>query len=81
MTSIMDDCFKFFEVQNRIPTPKQLKEYFEEQIIGKYLTEDPKEEIVEVMKTHTFWEIYDEFIQENGVSFHDFNNFFFRIFR
>ena len=49
MTSIMDDCFKFFEVQNRIPTPKQLKEYFEEQIIGKYLTEDPKEEIVEVI--------------------------------
>lgn len=67
MTSIMDDCFKFFEVQNRIPAPKQLKEYFEEQIIGKYLPEDPKEEVAEVVRPRTFWEIYDEFVQENGV--------------
>ena len=66
--NLMDDCFKYFEVQNRIPSQQQLKEYYDHLSIGKYLPEEEvKEEYVENIPQRTFWEIFDEFVQENGL--------------
>ena len=49
--NLMDDCFKYFEVQNRIPSQQQLKEYYDHLSIGKYLPEEEvKENFDKVLK-------------------------------
>ncbi len=63
----MNDCFKYFEVQKRIPTPQQLKDYYEEQRIGKYQTIEDNADLAEATKPLTFWEVFEEFVRDNGI--------------
>jgi hypothetical protein len=52
--------FKEFELQELMPTTEQLKYVYTSRI----KVEDPKDE--ELIPQKTFWEIYDEFTEENG---------------
>ena len=67
IVKILDDCFKYFEVNNRIPTQQELKERVDDQLIGKYRSEIKEEVVEEIVKPKTFWEVFDEFEEENGV--------------
>lgn len=59
----IQEIFKEFEVQGCIPTPGQIKDFFNEKnkkIVDVEPTEDKKE-------TTSFVEVYDEFVKECGI--------------
>ena len=58
--TLIQDIFKEFELQELMPTTEQLKYVYTSRI----KVEDPKDE--ELIPQKTFWEIYDEFTEENG---------------
>ena len=58
--TLIQDIFKEFELQELMPTTEQLKDVY----TSRTKVEDPKSE--ELIHQKTFWEIYDEFTEENG---------------
>jgi len=56
----VQDIFKECELQEIMPTTEMLREVFN----ARVKTEEPKKE--ELQPEKTFWDIYDEFTQENG---------------
>jgi len=56
----VQDIFKECELQEIMPTTEMLCEVFK----ARTKTEEPKKE--ELLPEKTFWDIYDEFTQENG---------------
>jgi integrase len=56
----VQDTFKEFELQDIMPTPDQLKDVYN----SKTKNKEPDEE--ENLPKRTFWDIYDEFVIENG---------------
>ena len=58
--TLIQDIFKEFELQELMPTTEQLKDVY----TSRTKVEDPKGE--ELVHQKTFWEIYDEFTEENG---------------
>jgi len=58
--SLIQDIFKEFELQDVLPTKEQIKQAY----TAKIKSEEAKK--VEVLPQKTFWDIYDEFTQENG---------------
>ena len=58
--TLIQDIFKEFELQELMPTTEQLKDVY----TSRTKVEDPKSE--ELIHHKTFWEIYDEFTEENG---------------
>ncbi len=61
--SIVEDCFKINEVVGSIPSPQQVREYFDEKFNQKY--NEPEHSINET-NIKSFWEVYDEFLADNG---------------
>ena len=59
--TIIQDIFREFEFQETIPTPEQLREAYK----SKTKTEESKEKET-IIPQKTFWDIYDEFTNENG---------------
>ncbi|SEG01687.1 site-specific integrase [Parabacteroides chinchillae] len=62
--SIIQSIFKEYEVANTLPTPAQIRLSFNERIKAS-VNEEPTEEIIEE-PVISFWELYDEFVKENG---------------
>ena len=63
--SIIQTIFKEYELQNQVPSKDSVKTLFNERVSvndESAVTEEPKES--EPQKD--FWEIYDEFVKENG---------------
>ena len=58
--TLIQDIFKEFELQELMPTTEQLKGVY----TSRSKVEAPKTE--ELIHQKTFWEIYDEFTEENG---------------
>jgi len=58
--SLIQDIFKEFELQEVMPTKEQLKYAYN----ARVKADDVKN--IEVIQQKSFWEIYDEFTQENG---------------
>ena len=58
--TLIQDIFKEFEQQELMPTTEQLKDVY----TSRSKVETPKTE--ELIHQKTFWEIYDEFTEENG---------------
>ena len=58
--TLIQDIFKEFELQELMPTTAQLNDVY----TSRTKVEDPKSE--ELIHQKTFWEIYDEFTEENG---------------
>ncbi len=67
LTGIIDKCFKMHEVNDTIPTPAQIKEYYHEHYnIKRQIDEAIDEEIRADLKPLAFWTIYEEFLEDNG---------------
>ena len=58
--TLIQDIFKEFELQEVMPTTDQLKEIY----TARSKVDEPKND--ELIPQKTFWEIYDEFTEENG---------------
>ncbi len=63
----VEDCFKYFEVKGVIPSVSEFKEYYNEKILGKREAPEAVTESEPKSESKTFWEIYDEFVLDNGV--------------
>lgn len=65
--SSMEDCFKYYEVNNTIPSIQELKNLFVSKVNYKDTVKDNTiEEKKGLQIRHTFWDIYDEFMNESG---------------
>lgn len=61
--TIVQNIFKEFEVTETMPTPAQIKTTFSDRTKAP----SPIEEPTETVETKpSFWELYDEFVKENG---------------
>ena len=61
--TIVQNIFKEFEVTETMPTPAQIKTAFSDRTKAP----SPIEEPTETVETKpSFWELYDEFVKENG---------------
>lgn len=61
----IDECFKYFEVKNKVPTIKELQELFEKKI-NPEKSSDVKSIPQDVVPKGKFWDIYAEFMEESG---------------
>ena len=61
--TIVQNIFKEFEVAETMPTPGQIKSAFSERTKAHTSKEKPTETVGD---KPSFWELYDEFVKENG---------------
>ena len=61
--NIVQNIFKEFEVAETMPTPGQIKSAFSERTKAHTSEEKPTETVEAKL---SFWELYDEFVKENG---------------
>ncbi len=63
---IINDCFKYHEVNKTIPEISDIKEYYEEKFLNKIRVTDKIEEVEDIKKKQSFWDIYDVFLSQEG---------------
>ncbi len=56
----LEECFKFYEVENRIPTPDELKIAYDHKLAGDVMPGQ------KVSKRRAFWDIYEEYLSVHG---------------
>lgn len=59
--TVIQDIFREFEIQDTMPTAEQLREVYNERVKPEAIQDETP-----VVRQKTFWEIYDEFVTENG---------------
>lgn len=66
----MEDCFKYFEVTDTVPSLKELKEKFNEKMgVEKKVINEKKvrSRVKSQTESISFWKVFDNFVDENGV--------------